>query len=185
MEKFSGDDPGLTGDSQSFYGLIDRNDVRSEVLASIDDAKVDAGSDLTVQALESARISAVEDSYVVPWTGIGGTIATNLILSKSNAVLTDSDVVAGGSVNVDAQNFSLIDAFTKSKVEAWDSKTAVVAFNTIGWQSQNVLFNAVDALIGDPLISSAFNRPPVNSGICTDAPTVQLVRQSSKPGRPA
>ena len=31
-----------------------------------------------------------------------------------------------------------------------------LAFNTIGWKRSNILFAAVDALIGDPLISSAF-----------------------------
>ena len=60
MAKFSGEDPGLTGDSTSFYGLIDRNDVRSEVLASIDAAQVDADGDLTVQALELSLIHISE-----------------------------------------------------------------------------------------------------------------------------
>src|SRR5262249_4684899 len=31
-----------------------------------------------------------------------------------------------------------------------------LAFNSIGWQAQNVLFNALDALLGDPLLASAF-----------------------------
>jgi len=32
-----------------------------------------------------------------------------------------------------------------------------VAFNSIGWKSSNILFNAIDALLGDPLISGAFD----------------------------
>jgi Lipase len=150
---------GLTGDSTSYYGLIDRNDVRSEVLSYIDNANVRAAGDLASSALESAWITALEDSYVVPWTGIGGIIATNAVLSKADAYITDSDVetTAGGDVILDAQNLSRIDATTTSKIEAWDSKSAVVAFNSIGWKSQNILFNALDALMGDPLISSAFN----------------------------
>src|SRR5262249_29099424 len=31
-----------------------------------------------------------------------------------------------------------------------------LAFNSIGWKPQNILFNTVDAVIGDPAISSAF-----------------------------
>src|SRR5690606_9784440 len=31
----------------------------------------------------------------------------------------------------------------------------VLAFNTIGWQPQGVLFSTVDALLGDPLIANA------------------------------
>ena len=31
-----------------------------------------------------------------------------------------------------------------------------LAFNTVGWGRSNLLFAAVDALLGDPLISEAF-----------------------------
>src|SRR5260221_5124252 len=31
-----------------------------------------------------------------------------------------------------------------------------LAFNSIGWKPQNILFNAVDAIISEPAISSAF-----------------------------
>ena len=30
-----------------------------------------------------------------------------------------------------------------------------LAFNSLGWEAQNVLFNTIDALLGDPLIASA------------------------------
>src|SRR5690606_36144312 len=30
-------------------------------------------------------------------------------------------------------------------------------FNSVGWKPQNILFNAIDAILGDPLISEAFN----------------------------
>jgi hypothetical protein len=59
-------------------------------------------------------------------------------------------------VIVDAQNVSRIDATTESKMEAWDAKSLVVAFNSVGWKAQNIFFNALDALLGDPVISSAF-----------------------------
>ena len=36
--------------------------------------------------------------------------------------------------------------------------SAVVAFNSIGWKPSNLLFNAVDALVGDPLISERVRR---------------------------
>ena len=35
-----------------------------------------------------------------------------------------------------------------------------LAFNTIGWKRSNLLFDALDALLGDPLISTAFGGPP-------------------------
>jgi hypothetical protein len=41
------------------------------------------------------------------------------------------------------------------------SAAFLLAFNTIGWEAQNVLFNTVDALLGDPLISDALgNQQP-------------------------
>ena len=34
-----------------------------------------------------------------------------------------------------------------------------LAFNTIGWERSNLLFAALDALLGDPLISIGVRRP--------------------------
>jgi hypothetical protein len=148
---------GLTGDANSYYGLIDRNDVRSEVAAYVRNANVSA-AELSVVALESAQIIALEESVVVPWTGIGGVIATNNVLSKANAFISASTVATtDGDVVVEAFNFSLIDASTRSQIEAWDAKSAVLAFNAVGWQAQNLLFNVLDALLGDPLTSTTFN----------------------------
>jgi large repetitive protein len=57
-----------------------------------------------------------------------------------------------------ARNTSGIDATVLSATSSGDTGVGItLAFNTLGWQSQNFLFNAVDALLGDPLISGAFN----------------------------
>ena len=61
------------------------------------------------------------------------------------------------NVSLDAENVAQIDATASSTIEAWDATSVVLAFNSIGWKPSNILFNAVDALIGDPLISGAFN----------------------------
>jgi hypothetical protein len=37
----------------------------------------------------------------------------------------------------------------------------LLAFNTLGWQSQNFLFNAIDAIIGSPSIDEAFGASPL------------------------
>ena len=65
----------------------------------------------------------------------------------------------GGDSSVDARRTRRrLDATATSKIEGFDKTFgAVVAFNSIGWKSSNILFNALDALVGDPLISSAFN----------------------------
>ena len=49
-----------------------------------------------------------------------------------------------------------MDATATSKIESWDNLSFVLAFNSIGWKPSNLLFNPIDAIIGDPLISSAF-----------------------------
>ena len=149
---------GLTGDSKSYFGLIDFNDARSDVQSYLAHAKVQAVGDVSVVAVEGAAITALEDSYSAPWTGVGGIIATNVVLSKADASISASDVTSsGGGVTVDAANVSLVDATTTSKVEAWDSKTIVVAFNSIGWKTQNLYFNLIDAVLGDPIEASGFN----------------------------
>ena len=137
---------GLTGGSDSYYGLIDHNDVRTIVEAFIRDATVTAGTDISVIATDAARISAFEDSYVVPWDGIGGVIATNAVLSNANAWIEDSDVTAGGDVLVAALHLAQIDATATSRIEAWDAKSLVVAFNSIGWIPVNIFFSAADML---------------------------------------
>ncbi|MCP3937754.1 MAG: hypothetical protein GY708_20575, partial [Actinomycetia bacterium] len=54
---------------------------------------------------------------------------------------------------VTADNTSGIDATILSSTATGDTGVGVtLAFNTIGWESQNVLFNTIDALLGDTLI---------------------------------
>ena len=57
---------------------------------------------------------------------------------------------------MDTKNTSIINASTTSAARASDAIGVVVAFNTIGWEAQNLLFNAIDALIGSPEVADAF-----------------------------
>ena len=67
----------LAGDSKSYFGLIDHNDVRSAVEASIEHATVTAGGDVDLSATEQATIDASDESCREPWTGYGAVIVTN------------------------------------------------------------------------------------------------------------
>ena len=50
---------------------------------------------------------------------------------------------------MDAQNTSTIKAINKSTTSTGDTGVGVtLAFNTIGWEAQNILFQAIDAIIG-------------------------------------
>ena len=55
-----------------------------------------------------------------------------------------------------------------------ESVGVILAFNTIGWKPSNVLFMAVDALLGDPLISTAFGgaQPAMTIAYIRDTPVV-------------
>src|SRR5690606_18480433 len=130
---------GLTGDSNCFCALIDRNAARSTVRSCIEDADVAAAGHAVLVAWASARTRAREDSDAVLWTGRSGIIATNVVLSEANAYVVNSRIAtsAAGGLTLDAQNFSLVDAIATSKIESWDSATAVLAFNSIGWEAQN------------------------------------------------
>jgi hypothetical protein len=98
-------------DALGLGGLVVLNDVRSQVLAYIDNADVTVASgDVTLAAIENATIDATADSTAIASGGsaygtgsvvaVNGTIATNVVLSKANAYVVDSvltvrDAVAG------------------------------------------------------------------------------------------
>ncbi|MDZ7841198.1 MAG: DUF4347 domain-containing protein [Gammaproteobacteria bacterium] len=150
---------GATGGSTALSGLAARNDVRSDVNAYIFDAEVTAhDGDVAVTALEEAEIKARDRSVVTATTGEAGAavIVNNLVLSNADAWIEDSTVTAmGGDVQVDAHNRSIIDAVARGSVSGVDTMGATLAFNTIGWQAQDLLTQGIDALIGAPHIAEA------------------------------
>jgi hypothetical protein len=61
-------------------------------------------------------------------------------------------------VSVASEDTSAIDATLLSSFSSAGNAIGIMlAFNSIGWKPSNLLFNAVDALLGDPLISTAFS----------------------------
>ncbi|MGD8350341.1 MAG: hypothetical protein PVI79_13925, partial [Gammaproteobacteria bacterium] len=162
-------------DSKALGGLIVLNDVRAGVEAYIDGVDVTAkDGDIAITALENATIDATTDGSVVSSGGSAfgtgtssaknGVVATNVVQSSASAwsqsnTLSASDAGSGlGNLLVDAKNTSALDATTKGSTQSGDSAVgAVLAFNSVGWNASNVLFNAVDALLGDPIVSEAFD----------------------------
>ncbi|KPA19322.1 hypothetical protein MHK_000458, partial [Candidatus Magnetomorum sp. HK-1] len=149
-----------SSDSQAFGGIVVRNDLRSSVQSYIQYATINSAGDINISAEESATINANDESTVTSSGGsaygtgksdaVNGIIATNLVLSKANAFITDSDVTTtAGDLTVDAKNTSAINATINSSTSSGDKAIGVtLAFNTIGWEAQNVLFRAIDALLG-------------------------------------
>jgi hypothetical protein len=158
---------GADGSSSAFGGLVVRNDVRSDVKAWVDGQALNIAGDVSISATQSAVILAEDNSAVSADTvGINVVIATNTVLSSARAWAEDSDIVTsnGGTVSVLANNRSQIRAYIDSQVQASVSVGVVLAFNTIGYAPQNLLSNAVDALLGTeigdqtPARTEAFTR---------------------------
>jgi hypothetical protein len=145
-------------------GMVVVNDVRGAVEAYVLDATVTATTgNIALTALENATILATADSSVSSSGGsafgegtslaVNGTVATNVVLSEARAYLQDSTATAtAGNITLDADNTSTLDATTLQATTTGDTAVGVLlAFNTIGWASQNLLFNAIDALLGTPI----------------------------------
>ena len=136
------------------------NDVRSDVGASIHNATVGSAS-VALTATESAFLQAeatiTAEASGGSFYGSGTVVAgsgqavTNPVLSQANAFIDASAVTTTAGVALAAANTSRIDARVLSATTSGDTAAgATIAFNTIGWNSQNILFNALDALIGRP-----------------------------------
>ena len=88
-------------DSTGVGGLVVRNAVKGDVAAYVNHATVNAGS-VTITALENAVIQAQAESTAEASGGsafgpgtvlaVNGVIATNTVLSKANAYLTNDTV---------------------------------------------------------------------------------------------
>ena len=62
-------------------------------------------------------------------------------------------------LRVDATNVSQIDAKTLNSTTSGDTGVGVtMAFNTIGWQAQNIFFQALDTLLGRTLDDYDYER---------------------------
>jgi hypothetical protein len=79
-----------------------------------------------------------------------GLVATNNVTSGATAIVTAGSLTSSaGDVTVDAENTSTIDSRITSKTESANLSVGVVlAFNRVGWDSQNILYNIADAIVG-------------------------------------
>jgi hypothetical protein len=154
-------------DARAIGILVVLNDLRASAAATVDRAEASAASfavlaeeATTLQATATNTVEASGGSAYGTGTVIGGagTMVTNLILTAAEAAVKTSKVTAGaGGVAVEARSTSLLDATVLTATKSGDTAIGfTLAFNTIGWKSQNVLFNLVDAIIGDPAIATAF-----------------------------
>ena len=67
--------------------------------------------------------------------------------------------IGAATISIYATNTSSITATNMNTSSRWNC--IVLAFNTLGWQSENFLFNALDAILGSPDIDEGFGTSPL------------------------
>src|SRR4029079_8134710 len=83
---------GVAGKADSYFLLVDHNDLRSSVEAHLLNAPVTTTGDVTVSADEVAALSAFDEASTVSWEGKGAVIVTNVVLSSAKAYAEDGDL---------------------------------------------------------------------------------------------
>ncbi|MGH3743984.1 MAG: phosphoribosylglycinamide synthetase C domain-containing protein, partial [Mycobacteriales bacterium] len=148
------------GTTTSYYALVDRNDVQGNAESYVSGITLTAAGSADLTAGETAAITATDTSNVTATTSAaGGVIVTNQVQGGASAYLTGSsftaDATGAGGLSVNATNAATVSAVADTKSQANKSVGAVVAFNTVGWQADNILFQAIDALLGSDYLTHA------------------------------
>ena len=72
-----------------------------------------------------------------------------MVLSSAQATLTEAELATGGSLTVNAENEAEILADNTATITSGGTAVGVtLAFNTLGWEPQNIFSKAADALLG-------------------------------------
>ena len=139
------------------------NDVRSDADALLHNATVIAvslsvvakGSALLISTVET-NVSAIGGNSLTGQGTVfakGGQSVANVVLASSRAIVSDSTITLTGDLLVQAINGALLDATLNSSfASACEAVGIALAFNSIGWKASNILFNALETLLGDALL---------------------------------
>ncbi len=100
-------------------------------------------------------------------------IATNNVVGTSSAKLLNSAVHSADNVSTIATNSSTIDATLDADTISKQTSIGVtLAFNSVGVQNQNFLFNTVDALVGTDLVGIVQGAAPLSTVALIDNTTI-------------
>ncbi|WP_218281241.1 hypothetical protein, partial [Verrucomicrobium spinosum] len=161
--EFSADDSTAIG-FLSVRNLLDGGASAEIVHASVTGGSIAIAADnaTTLNATIDAEASASGGSTLGDGTQIAanGVIASNSVLGGALAQANDSTLTAEtGGVSVTADNSVNLTAENANQVTSGDTGAgAMLAFNTLGYESQNVLFQTLDALIGSEIGDAAPSR---------------------------
>lgn len=164
MKGFAIKDGGGASTAKSF--MITRNEAHGGAEAFVTRSTLVSGGDVSVVARERASLRAQNTSTVAAKAAKSGVVATNALFSKATAGMSNGVVTTTGTgdVTVQALNITTMDAFLDVKTTGKaESIGYTFAFNTVGYDTGNILFAAVDAFLGsnyfietDPTGAEAF-----------------------------
>ncbi len=153
-------------------GVVARNEIRGTVESYINNATVKAAGNVTVATTEAATVRATSTSTATSVGGslllsgssnaVNGNFATNTVLTNANAYISGSNITttAGGDVTVKADNIATITADINATSESKGlALGAAVAFNSIGFERQNILYNLAELLAGTTIVAA---QPPAS-----------------------
>ena len=139
------------------------NDVRSDADALLHNATVIAVSLSVITQGAALLISTVETNVsAIGGNGLtgqgtvfakGGQSVANVVLASSRAIVSDSTITLTGDLLVQAINGALLDATLHSSFASGAVAVGIaLAFNSIGWKASNILFNALETVLGDAML---------------------------------
>src|SRR5262249_38995083 len=148
-------------DGRTIGGQIVYNELLGGATADVMKATVTANGtsgDISIGAHEQAQMDASEVSNISTSGGstfgegkvlaANGQAATNTMLGSAKAFADHASLTAAGSVavaaaNTAAMNATVLAASTTSGGGSQTSGSFSIAFNSIGWVPQNILFNTI------------------------------------------
>ena len=150
-------------DSYAVGGIAVLNDVSGEVEARVEDSSIEAtDGNILVSAGDNGLLSAKSDSTASSSGGsawgtgnsiaVNATISTNVLQGGATATVLDGSLTTlnTGDITVAAVNAAELIADTLQSTTTGDTAGSfLVAFNSIGYEGQNILFNVVDTFIGN------------------------------------
>ncbi len=137
-------------------GISVRNVLEGGTVAEVLNADI-TGDSIEISAENSAKLEASVDAEASAAGGstlgagtqlaVNAVIASNTVLGGALAQGVNSELTANtGDVSVTADNSLELAATNANQVSSGDQGVGVMlAFNTLGYESQNILFQALDA----------------------------------------
>ncbi len=144
---------------------------------------------IAVKATERATLNATEASEISASEALGGIIATNAILSQATAYVKNSALnattdtpSANNEITIEALNLIVANADVSMTIES-DATTVglIFAFNTVGYKSTNVFFQAAEALLGadylTPLLTNRLGQAAIVIAVISELIGMMLIRK--------